>query len=296
MPESAVGPSWVRYWRSPDQPLEAMHANFHRQVYGRHSHETYSFGVTEAGAQSFACRGSNHVSAAGMIMIFNPDEPHDGRAASDLGFNYRIVHLGPALLCELLATWTDRPVAPPLFAQPVQHDPGLARELRLLHTALTQPASALDRDERLTSTVARISARYATRPPSAGAGRTASPRPVTAVRDCLHADVARDVPAAELARLAGASRFAVYRAFRAATGMSPSEYQRQLRLRQARRLLARGEGAALVAAQVGFADQAHLTRWFVRHFGITPAAFQRATAPTPTGRSSKPAANQEHTL
>jgi AraC-like DNA-binding protein len=85
------------------------------------------------------------------------------------------------------------------------------------------------------------------------------------------------VTSRELANASGSSRFAAYRAFRAAVGLSPSEYQRQLRLRAARRLLARGQPAASVAAEVGFADQAHLTRWFSRYYGVTPAAFQRAS-------------------
>lgn len=71
---------WARYWRSPDRPLEAMHAHFVRHVYHRHSHETYSFGVTEDGAQRFTCRGAAHTSAAGMVMAFNPDDPQIGRA------------------------------------------------------------------------------------------------------------------------------------------------------------------------------------------------------------------------
>jgi AraC-like DNA-binding protein len=56
--------------------------------------------------------------------------------------------------------------------------------------------------------------------------------------------------------------------------MAPSDYQRQLRLRAARRLLARGHRIADVASAVGFADQSHLTRWFVRYYGITPGAFR----------------------
>ncbi len=39
---------WSRYWRSGDQPLEAMHAHFQRHAYHRHSHETYSFGLTSS--------------------------------------------------------------------------------------------------------------------------------------------------------------------------------------------------------------------------------------------------------
>ena len=86
-----------RYWRSADEPLEAMHAHFREHVYHRHSHDTYSFAVTESGAQPFRCRGAARTSAAGMVMAFNPDDPHDGDAAAGLGYNYRIIHIGPGL-------------------------------------------------------------------------------------------------------------------------------------------------------------------------------------------------------
>src|SRR5689334_15044913 len=72
---------WASYWRSPDEPVEAMRARFRGHVYHRHSHETYAFGVTEAGAQAFTCRGGRHVSSRGLVMAFNPDDPHDGCAA-----------------------------------------------------------------------------------------------------------------------------------------------------------------------------------------------------------------------
>ncbi|WP_093443699.1 helix-turn-helix domain-containing protein [Variovorax sp. 770b2] len=44
----------------------------------------------------------------------------------------------------------------------------------------------------------------------------------------------------------------------------------------------RGESVAAVAADCGFADQAHFTRWFRRTFGYTPgdlvqASLQQAT-------------------
>jgi AraC-like DNA-binding protein len=78
-----------------------------------------------------------------------------------------------------------------------------------------------------------------------------------------------------LAAAAGCSRFALYRAFSAEFGMSPSDYERHLRLRHARSLLAAGTAAAEVAAVTGFADQAHLARWFKRSYGITPGVFVR---------------------
>ncbi|MEN3309532.1 MAG: hypothetical protein V7603_5734, partial [Micromonosporaceae bacterium] len=108
--------------------------------------------------------------------------------------------------------------------------------------------------------------------------RRAADRPLAArVRDELHARHLDDLDMEDLARAAGHSRFAVYRAFRAAYGMAPSDYQRQLRLRAARDLLATGWNPAAAAAATGFVDQAHLTRWFVRCFGLTPGVFARSS-------------------
>jgi AraC-like DNA-binding protein len=257
---------WVRYWRPDGLPVEAMHAHFRSHVYHRHSHESYSFGVTETGAQAFTCRHGRHVSGAGMVMTFNPDDPHDGHAASADGFTYRMVHVWP----EFFA-----PLPMPLFRVPVLDDPAAATALRRLFAALTSPAAALDRYERLTS-AARLLTRHATPraevPAPAGAAHIAS-----TVRSLIHDRAVADLTAGDLAAAAGCSRYAAYRAFVAAFGLAPSDYQRQLRIRLARRLLAGGCAPAVAAAEAGFADQAHLTRWFRRYYGVTPGAYRAAT-------------------
>src|SRR6516164_7644519 len=147
---------WARYWRADEVPVEAMHAHFTSHVYHRHSHESYSFGVTETGAQAFTCRHGRHVSNPGMVMAFNPDDPHDGHAADDGGFTYRMVHIWPEFFASL--TGADRPL--PLFSSPVLDDPAIAWSLRRLHMALTGPAEGLERYERLTAT-ARLLVRHA---------------------------------------------------------------------------------------------------------------------------------------
>jgi AraC-like DNA-binding protein len=269
---------WARYWRSGTQPLEAMHAHFRSHVYHRHSHETYSFGVTEDGAQAFGCRNAKHVSAAGMIMAFNPDDPHDGHAATPSGFTYRMIHIGPGLLADVLADVAGRDAGLPLFGVPTIDDPDLAARLRRLHSAMTSGASELETYERLMSAVSALDRHAASRPPrrepAATHGAGAYTGPAAAVRDYLHACYAGQITAGDVANAAGCSRYAAYRAFHATFGLAPSDYQRQLRLRTARRMLAGGGQAADVAAAVGFADQAHLTRWFRRYYGITPGEYR----------------------
>lgn len=265
---------WARYWRSPDGGVEAMHAHFERHAYHRHSHETYSFGLTMRGAQAFTCRGGAHTSAAGMVMAFNPDEPHDGHAATEHGFTYQIVHIGPDQVADVLADRAGKPTGLPLFTEPVRHDPVLAAALRRLYAALTEQ-DVLARDEALAASVGALADRGARSPAPAPATAGRVPG-VRRVAELLHAEYARDLGSTELAELAGCSRYALHRAFRAEYGLAPSEYQRQLRLRAARGMLADGHGAAHAAAVAGFADQAHLTRWFRRCYGITPSVYQRA--------------------
>jgi AraC-like DNA-binding protein len=262
---------WSRYWQSADRPLEAMHAHFERHVYHRHSHDSYSFGVTESGAQSFTCRGAGHTSATGMVMTFNPDDPHDGHATDELGFTYRMVHIGPDLVAAVLTDRAGRRTGLPLFTEPVIDDPVVARNLHSLHAALLGDEPALRRDELLDATVSSLVRRGA---PTARRDRPGGVAEVA--RQLIHDRYLDDLTADDLATATGRTRFAVYRAFRSAYGMAPSDYQRQLRLRAARRLILRDEPLSDIAARTGFADQSHLTRWFVRYYGITPGGYRRA--------------------
>jgi AraC-like DNA-binding protein len=263
---------WARYWRAADEPLEAMHAHFERHVYHRHSHDTYSLGVTDVGAQSFTCRGAAHTSAAGMVMAFNPDDPHDGQATDGDGFTYRMIHIGPELVSRVLADAAGRPVGLPLFTAPVLIDPALAARLRDLHRALLGGATTLRRDE-LLAAVVRRACNASTASAPADARRVAR-----RARDLIASRRLDDINSGDLAAVAGRSRFAVHRAFTHVYGMSPGDYQRQLRLREARSLIAAGRPISEAAALAGFADQSHLSRWFIRYYGVTPGRYQRATA------------------
>jgi AraC-like DNA-binding protein len=58
--------------------------------------------------------------------------------------------------------------------------------------------------------------------------------------------------------------------FKAVTMMSPVQYQKRLRLQEARRLLVAGESSEVVAYQVGYASPSQFTREYARLFGQPP--------------------------
>jgi AraC-like DNA-binding protein len=98
--------------------------------------------------------------------------------------------------------------------------------------------------------------------------------------DFIDACFADPISLSELAGVAGLSisRFAVR--FSAEMGISPQQYVRLVRVRQAQRLLSHGLPPSVVAAEVGFFDQSHLCRHFKRVLGSTPLEWLRVANTT----------------
>jgi AraC-like DNA-binding protein len=67
-----------------------------------------------------------------------------------------------------------------------------------------------------------------------------------------------------------------YHEFTRSMGIPPHAYHLQRRIRAAQRHLAVGESVTDVAQQLGFSDQAHLTRLFKRLVGVTPGHYRSA--------------------
>ncbi len=74
-----------------------------------------------------------------------------------------------------------------------------------------------------------------------------------------------------LATLAGMSRASFHRHFKAATAMSPLQYQKALRLQEARRMLIQRADAQGAAHRVGYESASQFSREYARMFGLPPA-------------------------
>jgi len=96
--------------------------------------------------------------------------------------------------------------------------------------------------------------------------------------DLLLADLARNA-SMEIglwAEVNGLARETVSRGFAAAYGIAPSVLRAELRARTAWLRITRGSDCLCrIAADTGFADQAHMTRWIHRITGAPPAVWRR---------------------
>jgi len=87
----------------------------------------------------------------------------------------------------------------------------------------------------------------------------------------LRGNFARSIRVEELAQAAGMSTSSFHHHFKAMTAMTPLQYQKQLRLLEARRLmLADGINVSSAAYQVGYESASQFSREYSRKFGAAP--------------------------
>ncbi|MFG0466439.1 AraC family ligand binding domain-containing protein [Pseudomonas putida] len=273
--------NWIDFKQDADTGIESVRAHFVGHAYDPHWHDSFLVGVTEQGVQQFNCRRVRHRSTPGQVFLLEPGDIHDGLAPTEEGFTYSTLYLEPAWLDQQLRALYEH--APgdslPSFADTLCHDERLARAtalaFRTVHGQDLRIVRQTAMDDLLACLTRHLHWRRRINP---------DPRlPLTAqrARDFLHANLERDIGLEDLAQACGIDRFRLTRAFKAAFGIAPHAYLIQLRLAQARRLLALGQTPAEVAVALGFADQSHLGRWFRRAYQLTPADYRRRCSNLP---------------
>lgn len=142
------------------------------------------------------------------------------------------------------------------------------------HAALT-PSQAPRREDAVTAS--RVAGRMdAGVTLSRAAGRMDAVGIVGAAREAFAADVPETATLTSLAAYLGVSPYTLSRAFTRELGVSLTHYRNRVRVGRALDRLEDGAPSlAELAADLGFADQAHLTRTIRRHVGHTPTAVRR---------------------
>ncbi len=251
--------------------VEAIEADS-AHSFGRHTHDQFGIGVILRGAQKSASGRGPVEAGPGDVITVNPGEVHDGTPINAAGRSWRMLYLDPRLVRQASLDITEGRSGDCVFSHPVMSVPHIAPTILSLYSDMTDPGSAdrLRPETGLLLLVARHLVESAQPESFAPA--------IDRARSLIDDDPTLAVTLDDLARVSGLTRFQVLRGFSRATGMTPHAYLLQRRLGIARRLI--GQGMALTEAALagGFADQSHMTRTFVRAYGLTPGAYRQALA------------------
>lgn len=225
------------------------------------------------GAKNTTLGPDTHAYRAGQYLVVSADLPVSGQviAAPYLAIG---VPLDPAMIAELLVeTGGAAPETAPVRALAVSDmDADMIDTVRRLVRLLDRPKEAavlapMLRRELMWRLLTGERADMVRQIGSAG-GRLEQVR--RAIR-WLRQNYAEPMRIERLAEVAGMSETSLHRHFKAVTAMSPLQYQKQVRLQEARNLLlSRGRDMAAIGFAVGYDSPSQFSREYSRLFGQPP--------------------------
>ena len=225
------------------------------QPFADHAHGHYVFGIVREGERELVLNGELLRIKKDDILVFNPGDAHGCTHISESRFAYDSFTVAAEILDGQR------------FDFPSNTDD-------LPHKQLEEIFSLLDRCREEDALEAFVAFE-----------QTLVAKPNMNPLNPKHEEAAARLYAHMLGHLAkrtcvevfaeneGISAYALIRAYKRMFALTPVQHQMALRVDAACELLANGANVSDAAAELGFSDQAHLTREFKKRIGCTPGSY-----------------------
>jgi AraC-like DNA-binding protein len=265
-----------RYRVVPGAGIELLAASYQSQRFVPHAHDYAVLAITESGEAAGIDPNGGVRFGPGAVLLIPPQVVHAAHSVGSDPWQYRAFYLA-APRFERVRTALGH--ADTVAHTVVHHAPVLAGRLRELHHDLES-----DTDDRVASALDEVIEDLAPLMQRAYPRDGAQARVSAAVQRAkamIDAAPERRWSLQMLSQASGASPYHLCRAFGRQVGASPYAYALQRRVSAARDRLRGPKTISRVAHELGFADQSHFTRLFLRVFGLTPGEYRAALAAQP---------------
>jgi len=237
--------------------ITALSASFSEFEYKKHSHGEYALGVTLRGVQQYYSGGCFHSSHESGIVLFNPEQAHDGRAQDKSGIDYIMLYIEPDLLTKVMNQ--KNPIR---FSDSNIYDKRLSLKIRELGELVFREQDDALCAEKLTELAdclgnSEFSASKTDDDLTRKAKKRISESPLTVLK---LDDICKEL---------SVSKFKFIRAFKASAGISPYQYFLNIKLEAAKRIIEAEKDVYAAVAACGFNDLTHLNRHFKSVYGTT---------------------------
>jgi AraC-like DNA-binding protein len=242
-----------------------------------HAHDSLAVIMLTHDRKTYHVEGKHLRVLTGQIAIANPGELHGCEYVGSQPWAHRTWYLSAELVTMLSVEIGLKRIAE------ITHsviDCSRTRNFLLDAHHACDTGNELDQEAAAVEAMSVLLGRYGSERVATNAlvSKAAASR-VAIYIDLLDANARAPLSLALLAEHASVGRYQVIRDFRQVLHMSPGDYLRYVRLKNARQLLRNGATLIEAAMDAGYSDQSHFSRVFKRVFGYTPSHYLSAINP-----------------
>ncbi|MGE7835622.1 AraC family ligand binding domain-containing protein [Viridibacillus arvi] len=238
--------------------ITALSASITDFKYKKHCHEEYAIGVTLRGIQHYNLDGSLQLSYKNGVMLFNPEQAHDGMAHDEAGLDYIMLYIKPQLLLEVIE---KKDIV--RFSSPIVYDYELEqRILSLSNAILNEKEDALCSELLISLTDSLIQNNLST-------DHKKDNTLIRKAKVMLHSNLENVLKLDELCNQLNLSKFQFIRLFKAHTGITPYQYFLNCKIERAKQLIDMNRDIYSAVTECGFVDLTHLNKHFKSVYGTT---------------------------
>lgn len=240
--------------------ITALTASFSDFRYTKHYHEEYAIGVTLRGVQQYNMNGSLQSSRPGGIMLFNPEQVHDGMSREKAGVDYVMAYISTELFSEL----TGRKECE-RFSSPVVYNAKLRQNIQNLINVIFRG----EEDALCSEVLLALADNFSKTQNSGTWGNNNALMNRAKEMIYYNLDLDKILKLDDVCREVNMSKYQFIRMFEANAGISPYQFYLNCKVEKAKQLIERHKDVYLAVAECGFVDLSHMNRVFKSRYGVT---------------------------
>lgn len=239
--------------------ITALKASMSKFSYKKHAHEEYAVGVTLRGIQEYNLDGVLQTSYKNGVMLFNPEQIHDGNAGHyKEGLDYVMLYIKPELFLEGLE---KKDIVK--FSNPVIYDEKIKHDILNLGSAILNQKDEAFCSELYLNMIDNFSSKD-----FLNEYRNESEF-IKKAKEIIYYELDDVLDIEMMSKEFNISKFQFIRMFKSNTGLSPYQYFLNAKLIHAKKYLDITKDLYGCVVEFGFTDLSHLNRHFKRVYGVT---------------------------
>lgn len=239
--------------------ITALKANINKFSYKKHAHEEYAIGVTLKGVQEYSLDGCSQASYENGIMLFNPEQIHDGNARHyKEGLDYVMLYIKPELFLEGLE---KKDIVK--FSNPVIYNKKIKNDILNLSGAILNQKDEVFCSELYLNLIDNFTSKDFLK------SYSNESLFVKRVKEMIYYELNDVLDLEQISKEFSISKFQFIRMFKSNMGITPYQYFLNAKLIHAKKYLDITKDLYGCVVEFGFTDLSHLNRHFKKVYGIT---------------------------